>query len=371
MLETHGQPYDAHQALHPRDIRFGYIGKVLVDHLAALAQGEHRELFLFLLGKPRQVGIAQYVRGVAVEVLVGNRHADFMRVSRPAQQFPVCGGELPLLARGGEEDPRAALDNTRRVGIHGVALHQRVDGALPDILVGQPAHQVVDHALAQGAAGGAHMGDTQGIEQGADNGHAGQDDIASLGGQALQVDAVYGVELQQFLLQQAQSGSIDAAVAPAVLGEQGIDGAQGARGAHAVLPVAGVELVAHRRQAQARLLIGAAIVLAADQAPRKTGPGKGDAAHLQALQALGLEALADDQFRAASADVDHEAGLHVISQGVRDAQVHQPRLLASVDYVDAGTQDAPRGHRELPPVVGHSQGVGAHGPHPLRFHAAQ
>ena len=80
--------------------------------------------------------------------------------------------------------------------------------------------------------------------------------------------------------------------------------------------------------------------------------GVGDAAHLQALQPLRFKALADDEFGAAAADIDHQPRFDVIGEGVGHAQVDQARFLPAVDHIHPGTEDTAGRHGEFAAVVG-------------------
>ena len=100
--------------------------------------------------------------------------------------------------------------------------------------------------------------------------------------------------------------------APAEVAEASLDGLQlGARGEHRLLHA-----------------------LLADLPLREEALGERDAAHVQAVRLEGLEPLAEDQLRAAAADVHDEPRLEVVGLAVRDAQVDQARLLPTGDDLD-------------------------------------
>ena len=84
-----------------------------------------------------------------------------------------------------------------------------------------------------------------------------------------------------------------------------------------------------------------------------------------------LEALADDEFGAASANIDDQPGFDVVGQGVGNPEVDQAGLLATVYHIHPGAEDTAGRDRELVPVAGHPQGIGTHHPHPLGFDARQ
>src|SRR6185295_8729748 len=58
------------------------------------------------------------------------------------------------------------------------------------------------------------------------------------------------------------------------------------------------------------------------------------AAHVEAFEPLGDQPFADDELRAAAADVDHETMTRFAGHGVRDAEVDEPRLLDAGDDLD-------------------------------------
>ncbi len=95
------------------------------------------------------------------------------------------------------------------------------------------------------------------------------------------------------------------------------------------------------------------------------------AAHVEAVQPLRLEAFADDEFRRAAADVDHQPALAAHRQAVRDAEVNQARFFAPGDDFN---REAERGFgffKKRGRVFRHAQGVGAERAHVVGLKAAQ
>ena len=66
-----------------------------------------------------------------------------------------------------------------------------------------------------------------------------------------------------------------------------------------------------------------------DLAVTEIALGEADAAHLQALAQQRLEALANDEFGAAAADVRHQALARGVGQRMGNAQVDQAGLFAA------------------------------------------
>ena len=122
---------------------------------------------------------------------------------------------------------------------------------------------------------------------------------------------------------------------------------------------------------EAGALVGSHIVALVEFAVGKALPAVGHAAHLKAFELPGLEALADGEFRAAASYVDHEARAPVVGERVRHAQIDEARLLAAVNDLDGGAEDASRGFREVAPVAGAAQGVGADDAQALRGDAVE
>src|SRR5688572_18252847 len=108
-----------------------------------------------------------------------------------------------------------------------------------------------------------------------------------------------------------------------------------------------------------------------DPAFGKIFQAEADAAHVQRLGKLRLEAGADDELRGAAADVDHQAPLGGFRQRVRNAQVDQARFLAAGDHLDRKAERGARLAQELRRILRHAQRVGADHAHRRAREAAQ
>jgi hypothetical protein len=96
-----------------------------------------------------------------------------------------------------------------------------------------------------------------------------------------------------------------------------------------------------------------------------------DATHVQALEPLGREALADDEFGAAAADVDDEAVTAFVRRRVRDAEVDQARFFDARDDFDGMPECVAGTLEEHATALGLAQRVGADDANALRPHVAQ
>ena len=96
-----------------------------------------------------------------------------------------------------------------------------------------------------------------------------------------------------------------------------------------------------------------------------------DAAHVQRLGELRLEAGADDELGRAAADVDHQASVRGGGQRMRHAQIDEARLLAARDHLDREAEHLPGFAQELGRVLRYTQRIGAHRAHCLTREAAQ
>src|SRR5690606_32102553 len=101
-------------------------------------------------------------------------------------------------------------------------------------------------------------------------------------------------------------------------------------------------------------------------------PAEIDAADGQAFEELRLAALADDQLRAAAADVDDEGWPRTARGMVRDAEIDQPRFLDPGDHLDRMAAERVLGGREKGfRVLRPAQRARADDPHPIRLHIAK
>ncbi|MCY1355898.1 hypothetical protein D9M69_423360 [compost metagenome] len=225
------------------------------------------------------------------------------------------------------------------------------------------AQQVVEHAFAQGTLGMGHAREIEGLEDGFGNRQAGRENRAAIRLDAVQVDLVHIAQLEQLAFEPGQAFRVDLAVAQA----RGLDrqayGADGAGGAHRFLPAEAAQAVLDAHQFQARGGVGLGVARRGDLAVAEIALGVADATHLQAFAQLRLEALADDEFGAAAADVRHQAAAGGVRQGVGNTQVDQARFLAAGDDLHRVAEDFFGAVDELGAVVGFAQGVGADDAH--------
>src|SRR5690606_27181218 len=103
---------------------------------------------------------------------------------------------------------------------------------------------------------------------------------------------------------------------------------------------------------------------AADLAVWKIAVAERYAAHVQAFQFLGLEALADNKLGAAAADINHQPFTGIVRQGVGYPQIDQAGFFPAGNYFHRITQDVRRPGNKLVGVACHPQGVGADNLHP-------
>ena len=108
-----------------------------------------------------------------------------------------------------------------------------------------------------------------------------------------------------------------------------------------------------------------------DAAVRKEPVGQPDAADEQALHDAGLEASAEDDLGAAPADVDNQAGVPVVLEGVGHPQVDEARFFAAADDLDPVAEGLLGAPDEAGAVAGLAQGVGADDAHVARREFAQ
>ena len=109
----------------------------------------------------------------------------------------------------------------------------------------------------------------------------------------------------------------------------------------------------------------------ADFAAVEVTAAQPDTTHEQAFQIPGRVSLADDQFGAAAADVDHQHLLLGAGHMVRYAQINQPRLFNTGNDLDRVSQRGLRGLQKPPRAGCPPKRVGADDTHPACVHVLQ
>src|SRR5690606_26452479 len=167
-------------------------------------------------------------------------------------------------------------------------------------------------------------------------------------------------------------GAGDAAVDQTELVRDLRRGLYGAGRADGPRPPGAAEPLTDRAQLELHLEPRLREAPAAEPAVAEELPGEVHAADLETLELPGLVALADDQLRAAAADVDDERRARDARRIVRDAEVDQPRLLDAGDHLDGMPPERllGRGEKRLR-VPRAAQGARADDPDPVRLHVPQ
>jgi hypothetical protein len=160
-------------------------------------------------------------------------------------------------------------------------------------------------------------------------------------------------------------------VAPAVGGEQLVDGTHGAARSVGDVPGRGDEAVGDGLDlalgGQDRPLEAVGPRVTRRQEPQRPA----HAAHREALARLRLEALAHDQLGRPAANVDHEPTCRLRSDRVRDTEVDQARLLLPRHNLDRVAERLFCAPQEGGGVDGPSERAGAERPDPVSAEPAQ
>ncbi|MCY1407257.1 hypothetical protein D9M71_225520 [compost metagenome] len=114
---------------------------------------------------------------------------------------------------------------------------------------------------------------------------------------------------------------------------------------------------------QARRCISLGVAGRGDLTVAKIALGIADATHLQAFAQQRLEALANDEFGTAAADIGHQALARRIGQGVGHTKVDQARFFAPGDDFHGMAEDFFGAANELATIARLAQGVGANDTH--------
>ena len=362
MVEDHRQAQQASQPGVGDAVGGGQRLPLLERELAAVGAYQEGQQALLGAREAGQVGVLQQVGAVAMELAVGDGQANLVQPRRPAQEAHLGLAQAPRLADLGGQRQRRGGDVVGLARVHLVAAAEVLQGLEAAVLGAVAPHQVVEHPLAQGAVGVAHALQVEGLEDGAEDRHAGGEHPRTVGLEPLHRDPVQLLALDQPAAQLGQPLAGDHPLRGVAAGGQhrrgGLDGAAGThRVAPAKFPIGAADVGQLREGGE----LGPAHALLADLAVREEAPAEGDATHAQALQRQGFEAFADDELGGAAADVDDQPP-SLLGQGVGRPQVDQARLLAAGDDLDAVAQLRLGALDEGLAVGRLAQGVGTHHP---------
>ena len=296
-----------------------------------------------------------------VVLAVGDVHANLVQHRGPAQQPP--GAEARQRPAPLFEDSCRRVGDAAAVGlIDVVALDQVGHGGVANVLRVHAAEQVVQQALAQGAVRDSHLLDAERLEDGRHDGHTAGKHRRALRIEREQIQAVRPSGRQQAVLQGGQAIAGDAASACEF--DYGIvDRNQRSRRADRGVPATGaIDLLDHLKLLACRGLRPRETP-GVDCTVREVPGGHRYAAHVEALHQPRLELAPENELRATAADVDYESRVELILQGVRYAQVDQPRFLSAADDLHAVPEHALCSIDEVAAVARLAQRIGADDAH--------
>lgn len=233
---------------------------------------------------------------------------------------------------------RGALDSRRLLEVDVVALGERLDRAVADVLVVDASEQVVDHAFAQRSARRIHALDRQALEDRGQDRDAARERRAPLVGQPVELEALRRARVDQRTPQTLQSLRGDPALRPAVLLQDLRDRQDRAGRTDTGVPAEVQESTLDRshleQRRDERLVEGLLRHVAAPEEP----PRVRHAAHEQAVRLLRLEAFTEDALGRAAANVHDEPTPGIVGEIVRDAEVREARFLLARDDLDRVTE---------------------------------
>ena len=127
----------------------------------------------------------------------------------------------------------------------------------------------------------------------------------------------------------------------------------------------------HRPELQTRSQARLFKIAFADFAPREKGLRHHDATHMKAFERLWLFALAEDQLRTATTDVEHQPGSVCRRHAMHDTVVNQPGFLDARDDFNRVTQRPLGFLAKVAAVAGTSQRTGSGGTYAGRMHISK
>jgi len=196
--------------------------------------GEHT---LIVSGEPRHDRVFDEVRAVAM--LTGERHRkpDLVHPRRPRQQRTVLVRvEGPRLGDVVEQTERRLFHSLRLRGVDVVPLLEHPNRAIADVLVGDPAEEVVQHSFAERPGRERHPLDSEALEQRHHDRGAADDHRTSLRREPRERDVVDALERKERVLQACETLRRDGAVGPPVRVQDLIDGRDRPGGADRPVP---------------------------------------------------------------------------------------------------------------------------------------
>lgn len=301
-----------------------------------------------------------------------DRQPDLVEARGPAQHRTVLDGiEPPRLGHVVEQRDGGLLDPIGLRDVDVIALDEHPDGPVADVLVRVPAQQVVQHSLAQGAGRDGHLLDLQALEDRGEHRDPAHEDRDPLGRQPGERDLVDGVELQERGAQRLESLARDGAVRPTVLPQDPADGVdrpgRPERLVPAGLPERSLDRAEFEERRHHRVLEAALAELAVAEVAERVR----HAPHVEAVRRARLEAVAEDDLGAPSADVDHQALAAGGGRGVGDAEVDEPRLFGAAHDLDAVADRRRRLAEESAAVAQAAKGVGPDHPDRVGRHVLE
>jgi hypothetical protein len=196
------------------------------------------------------------------------------------------------------------------------------------------ADHVVEQALAHRRLANAHLADVERRETRFEDRDAARehaDAIVGEAGQAQLVDAAAGDDR---VADAPQRDARDAGLAPTGRLRDRADRLDRARRADRLVPALRAIVRRELLQLDRDLGLRAMPAFRTDLAVFEEAQRARDTAHLQAFLLDRLEMLADDEFGAAAADVDHEPPFGRLRDAVGDAEIDQARLFATGHDLD-------------------------------------
>ena len=161
------------------------------------------------------------------------------------------------------------------------------------------------------------------------------------------------------LLETREIAAGDAIVTPAELTDDITRGKDGARGADHRLPTDAPVAGFYRLQLLARSKLGGLETRGAQHTVAEMAGAMADAAHVEAFHVERIETAAEYEFRAAAADVHHQAHVGIVIETMGHAEIDQARFLVPADDIDAMTEQGLGLVQKCGGVARLAQGVGA------------
>src|SRR6185503_4583539 len=303
---------------------------------------------------------------------VRNVETDLVQTRGPDQQLAITRlRELPCARDLLEQGSGRCLDAHGLLHVHVVAPLHRPNRPLARVLVMEAPEHVVEQPLAQSTVADVETLDTQRAQDLREYCHAAGENRSAVGAETRQAELIAASHLDELLDDGFHGGGSDAALDQAELARNVARRADCPRRTDRSLPTFAPKRRSDRPKLEAYGEARTIETFRTELAVVEVRFTDADATNVQTLEMLRLVALADDELRAAAADVDDEVRAAGRLCVMRNAEIDEARLFDARDHFHRMPERVLGLREETGGVSRLAQRVRANDAHLMRAHVAQ